>query len=124
MNTTLIQSSEYEALKISSLPTSPTADVNYGGYGYSASEMKAAFDALPLFILAKLNTLITDILAEPNESVAASMKTGISDSHTLSKLFEDVKDGSFASYLDVGGESLLEALVSIKNELNAIKAKL
>ena len=48
----VVFSDEYEHLKISSLPANPTAGVSYGGLGYNSNQMKAAFDALPLFIIS------------------------------------------------------------------------
>ena len=124
MKTTAITSAEYEGLKISALPTNPTADKQYGGYGYSASEMKAAFDALPLLILERLNSLIADITAAPDKSVAGAIKTGIRSSHTLADLFTDVTDGSLASYLKVGTTDLLTAVNEIRAELDEIRSML
>ena len=121
MKTKLIEGSEYENLKISALPTCPTADVNYGGYGYNATDMKAAFDALPLFVLEKLNELIEDIFAEAENSVSGAIKTGIADGHTLQRLFQDIKDGTLASYLSVGGENLLSVINGIKADIEALK---
>ena len=120
MTTKVIESSEIEGLKISSLPTNPTAHVNYGGMGYNAIQMKAAFDALPLFIIERLNSLINDIGASPDSSVSASIKTGISPSHTLSQLFSDLTDGSLASYLMIGERTLAEELAAIKRAIEAL----
>ena len=50
MKTTKILDSEIANLKISSLPSRPTAPTAFGGNGYSAKEMKEFFDKLPLFI--------------------------------------------------------------------------
>ena len=61
MNTEKITESEIEELKISSLPSRPTAPPSFGGKGYTAKEMKEAFDKLPLFIIERLNSLIDDI---------------------------------------------------------------
>ena len=99
MTTKAIQNSEIEGLKISSLPSNPTANPNYGGLGYSAAQMKAAFDALPLFIIERLNTLIADITASPPHSVSGAIKTGIRRNwdHTLADLFADFESGQLAS---------------------------
>ncbi len=121
MKTKIIEGQEYENLKISALPTCPTADVNYGGYGYNATDMKAAFDALPLFVLGKLNELIEDILAEAENSIAGAIKTGIAEGHTLYRLFEDIKNGALASYLSVGGENLLTVINGMRSDINALK---
>ena len=61
MNTTKILDSEIDALKVASLPTRPTAPTAFGGSGYTASEMKAAFDRLPLRIIEGFNSLLTEI---------------------------------------------------------------
>lgn len=61
MNAKKIYDSEIESKKISSLPTRPTASTAFGGKGYTATEMKEAFDLLPLHIVSAFNTLIGDI---------------------------------------------------------------
>ena len=61
MTTSKITDSEIESLKISSLPTRPTAPTAFGGQGYTATEMKEAFDKLPLKIIEEFNALIDDI---------------------------------------------------------------
>ena len=61
MTTNKITDSEIESLKVGSLPTRPTAPTAFGGRGYTATEMKAAFDKLPLKIIEEFNALIDDI---------------------------------------------------------------
>ncbi len=124
MNSTLILNSDIENLKISSLPTNPTADANHGGLGYNASAMKAAFDALPLFLVEKYNSLIRDILAEPESSISGELKTGLSDNHTLASLFYDIRNGNFAAYLLFAGKSLAEHIREIKNDIEELKTRL
>jgi len=63
MNTNRITAEELEPLKVASLPTRPTAPEYYGGLGYTAKDMKEAFDKLPLFIAEVLNSLIDDTRA-------------------------------------------------------------
>ena len=46
---------------MSSLPTRPTAPSAFGGSGYTATEMKAAFDRLPLKIIERFNLLLSEI---------------------------------------------------------------
>lgn len=106
MTATKITAEEIRNLKIASLPTHPTSPRAYGGKGYTASEMKAAFDMLPLFIIERLNALLDDIDRDGDGSVSEHIKTGITDGHTLANLFKDVSGGSFATYLTVGDESL------------------
>ncbi len=108
MKTEKITENEISELKVSSLPTRPTSPVTYGGRGFTASDMKAAFDRLPLFIIERLNSLIEDIKALPEESVAADIRTGIREEHSLSELFSDIVSGIFCEYLSVGDESLSE----------------
>ena len=61
MNTKKITDSEIESLKVASLPTRPTAPTAFGGKGYTATEMKQAFDKLPLRIIEGFNSLIGEI---------------------------------------------------------------
>lgn len=61
MITKKISDSEIESLKVASLPTRPTAPTAFGGKGYTAAQMKAAFDRLPLRILEEFNSLIGEI---------------------------------------------------------------
>ena len=122
MKSKIIEKAEYEALTVSSLPSNPTARVNYGGLGYDAVKMKAAFDALPIFILERLNMLITDISESPEKSVSAAIRTGIGgDSHTLNDLFTDILSGRLASYLYVGSGSLANEIADIKQRLTRLE---
>ena len=75
MQSKKIEEAEIASLKVSSLPTRPTASYAFGGRGYTASEMKAAFDKLPEYIIEKLNLLIDDLLREGDESDVGSYKT-------------------------------------------------
>ena len=61
MKSKIIKDSEVSSLKVSSLPTRPTASAAFGGKGYTASEMKAAFDRLPLRIIEGFNSLVEEI---------------------------------------------------------------
>lgn len=61
MLTKKILDSEIESLKVASLPTRPTAPTAFGGKGYTSTEMKAAFDKLPLRIIEEFNTLVGEI---------------------------------------------------------------
>lgn len=61
MKTQKISESEISTLKVSSLPTRPTAPTSYGGRGYTSLEMKMAFDLLPLFIIERYNALIDEL---------------------------------------------------------------
>jgi hypothetical protein len=83
MNTKKITESEIEELKISSLPTRPTAPTAFGGKGYSATEMKEAFDRLPLYVAERLNSLIDDI-------ESGSLADLIAESEPFATLLGDV----------------------------------
>ena len=108
MNTKKIFADDIEDLKVSSLPSRPTAPTSFGGRGYTASQMKAAFDRLPLFIIERFNSLIDDVSTEGEGSLAADIPTGISDGHTLAALFADLCDGELAKYLSLGELTLRE----------------
>jgi hypothetical protein len=69
--------------KISSLPTRPTAPTAFGGKGYSATEMKEAFDRLPLYVAERLNSLIDDI-------ESGSLADLIAESEPFATLLGDV----------------------------------
>ena len=116
-----ILTAEIEPLKISSLPTRPTAPTSFGGRGYTAAEMKGAFDRLPLLIIEKFNGLVDAISAVGEDALANSIPSGIADGHTLGELLADIKNGSFASYLDVYGKTLTERLESILGDITRIK---
>jgi hypothetical protein len=106
MNATRITDSEIAEAAVSSLPTRPTSPTAFGGKGYTSAEMKAAFDRLPLLLAKRYNSLLEDVESLGEGSLAESIPTGISEGHTLTDLFSDVKNGNLASYLRVGGESL------------------
>lgn len=106
MNATRITAEEISALSVASLPTHPTSPAAFGGGGYTAAEMKSAFDRLPLLLAERYNSLLDDAEALGEGSLAASIPTGIAEEHTLTNLFSDVKNGNLASYLTVGEESL------------------
>ncbi len=120
MNTKKITEGEISPLKISSLPTRPTAPGAFGGKGYTPSEMKRAFDLLPLFIIDRLNSLIDDIELDREGGISSSIKTGIYDGHTLEKLFEDIVSGDAATYLTVSGESLFDTLAALEARINKV----
>ena len=63
MKATKITNADITPLRVSSLPSRPTAPKAYGGLGYTAAQMKSAFDAFPMFLANKFNALMTDITA-------------------------------------------------------------
>lgn len=120
MNTSKILDSEISGLKVASLPTRPTAPQNFGGKGYTATQMKEAFDKLPMFIIYRFNLLLDDICSLGESSLSGAVPTGISDGHTLRDLFLDVLSGELARYLSVGEESLTEMKLRINSALDKI----
>lgn len=106
MQTTKITKEDVANITVSSLPSRPTSDYIYGGEGYSSAQLREAFDRLPLYIISAFNTLLDDIKREGEDSLAGSMPTGLADDHTLADLFDEIKNGSFALRIMVGGEPL------------------
>lgn len=117
MKATKIASSESEPMLIASLPTRPTAPSAFGGKGYTATEMKAAFDKLPLFIIEHYNNLIDDI---QNGSICESIPTGIDSAKTLSALLQAFADGTVASIITYRDTTLTAYLESIRSDLDRI----
>lgn len=124
MKSKIIKDSEVSSLKVSSLPTRPTASAAFGGKGYTASEMKAAFDKFPEYLLTKLNLLIEDLLKEGDESYVGNYKTGIVENQTLKALIEGIVTGEFAELLTVDGRRLCDVLNTIESDLRIIKERL
>ena len=124
MKATKILNSEISDLKIASLPSKPTAPMALGGKGYSAKEMKEAFDRLPMFIIGRYNDLMDDISDTGPDSLAASIKTGIKNDHTLRSLFSDITTGELATYFNIFGESLVSHLIGIKSDIAYVKERL
>ena len=121
MKATIIKDSDISELKVSSLPTKPTAPRSMGGMGYGAKEMKEAFDRLPLFIIEKFNALIEDISSIGKDSLSGTVKTGLKDGHTLADLFCDIQSGEIATYLTVLGKSLATQLSEMKADIDTLK---
>lgn len=113
---------DIRGLKISSLPTRPTTSSTLGGRGYSTKDMKEAFDKLSLYIIECFNRLIEDITCEPEGSIASSIRTGITDTHTLSELFSDILSGELANYMTVFGESLVNYLGKLREDVDSLKS--
>ena len=110
MNSTKITDAEIDGLSVASLPTRPTSPTAFGGAGYTASELKAVFDRLPLLLVERYNSLIDDAESLGEGSLASSIPTGIDEGHTLADLFSDVSGGNLATYIKVGDESLYSVI--------------
>lgn len=116
MNTEKIKREEISSLLISSLPSRPNAPGAFGGKGYTAQEMKEAFDRLPLFLVERFNSLLDDLTDSADGSLAASLPTGLGEGHTLSDLFADVQSGAFTDYLSAGEKTLAARLAEIEEK--------
>jgi hypothetical protein len=75
-----ITDSEISERLVASLPTRPNAPISFGGRGFSAAEMKSAFDRLGLLIAERFNALLDDI---QSGSLAAELRVG---DYTLEEL--------------------------------------
>ncbi len=120
MNTQPILESEYAPLCIAALPSRPTASSAFGGRGYTATQLKEAFDRLPLLIIHRFNALLSDIGSTGTGSLASEIPTGLESGHTLKNLFEDLKSGTLSTYLDVGGRSLYHLLTEMESTLETL----
>lgn len=124
MKSTKISEGDISDKKIASLPTRPTTPTGFGGVGYTAAEVKAAFDKLPLYIIERFNELIEDIKGENGGSVTDAVKTGITDTHTLAEFFLDVLSGDACAYFGAPSGTLAEYLTSLRRDVNKIAARL
>ena len=124
MKATKITGGDIADKTVSSLPTRPTLPQAFGGKGYTATELKEAFDRLPLYIVEKFNELIDDIKCTNGSTIADAILTGLDDGHTLLALFEDIKNGAFAGYLTVADMPLSEFLLKLRVDVDKIATAL
>lgn len=120
MKTTKLNDTEISESSVASLPTRPNAPYAFGGNGLTADALKAAFDALPLLIAERLNSLIDDIKGENGGSIADTLKTGLNPGHTFSNLMEDVTGGQFITYLQAPSGSVCTYLLSLRADIDRI----
>lgn len=118
-----IKDEELDLLGVAALPTRPTAAKAFGGKGYTAAEMKAAFDRLPRLIAERHNALVAAAAQTGEGSLAAAMPTGLTEGHTLAQLFEDLASGAFAAYATVHGDTLADVIAELKSDVAALKAR-
>jgi hypothetical protein len=83
-----------QPLRIASLPTRPTAPTYLGGKGFTATEMKEAFDLLPSLIAERYNSLL-----------------------------EDIESGDVLDVIKIDGKTLRAYLAYILSEINSLKSK-
>ena len=124
MNSRKITEDDIADIRVSSLPTRPTAPTAFGGKGYTANELKAAFDRLPLYIIDCFNKLIDDITGVGG-NVTDSIKTDISEAQTLKAVLDGIKNGNLSTYLITpGGLSLAERLSNISESIASLAERL
>ena len=121
MKAKAVTEAEMAPLRVSSLPTRPTAPAAFGGKGYTAKEMKEAFDRLPELAIERINDLIDDV---GSGELAKSLATGITVAPTLAKLLSDLESGSLASYMGVFGTTLAAYLSKMREDVDEIKEAL
>ena len=108
MNIRKITEEEVRSLWVQRLPDTPNRAGRFGTPGMSASEIKAAYDALGLRIVERYNELVEAVLGG---EVASTLPTGNGDD-TLEDFFADVKSGALATYLTVDGARSLAVLAA------------
>ena len=124
MNTSKITQKELITNSVANLPTRPNAPHAFGGTGLTATELKDAFDALPKLVAERFNLLLEDIGTEGEAGITGSIKTGLSADHTLYNMLEDIKSGAFISYLGAPSGTVAEYLLSLREDIDKIKAAL
>lgn len=123
MKSQIIEQDRIAGMLVAHLPTRPNAPTSLGGAGYTATDMKCAFDRLPLFLHGRINTLIEDITGENGGSITDVVKTQLFDGHTLKDFFDDVKSGDATSYIKCFDSSLAEYLQKLRSDINALAEK-
>lgn len=122
MFTKIIEESEIEPLSIASLPTRPTAPTSLGGKGFSASEMRACFDALPRLIADRLNQLIEELEDGLVEALAKEIDMELPyTGYSFGTFVEDFGRGALVNYLHLGegGPTLGEVIPSLMEKIEA-----
>ena len=82
----------------------------------TATQLRAAFDRLPILLADRLNALIDamGLYAEEEEkhTVASLIATGLEEGHSLEQLFAEVESGVLAHRLSVDGERTLREVIA------------
>ena len=103
-----ITDAEVKSLWIQRLPDAPNRGGRYGTRGMNAAELKAAYDALSLRIVSHYNALV-DYL---NAGGLAGQLPGAREGTNLEEFMEEIRSGSFSTYLTVDGSRSLSALAA------------
>lgn len=106
---------------IASLPTRPTAPSAFGGKGYTAAEMKAAFDRLPIFIIERFNMLLDEITSG---EICESIPTSIESAPTLAALINAVASGTLASVVAYRDTTLTAYLETLREDVDRLISKI
>lgn len=121
MTATKLTEAEMQPLRISSLPTRPTAPTAFGGKGYTSVQMKEAFDLLPNLIAERFNALIEDITS--GELADSLPNDSCEELPTLGALFSGIKSGALADAITVLGASLTSTIASLRADINKLAEK-
>jgi hypothetical protein len=71
-------------------------------------------------LIQRFNSLLDDIYADKDASLLSVLKTGLTDEHTVADLIDDLKNGSFSSYITVSGESLATVIEEIRYDIQSL----
>lgn len=119
MNATKILDEEIKDIRISSLPTIPTAPSSFGGIGYSSVSMKYAFDRLSLFIIERFNLLIDDL-----SGTAFADNVMLTSTYSLKQLYTDIRNGNLADMIILLGKTLTTHIDELHTEVAQLRAEL
>ena len=117
MKTKQISAQEIAPLRISALPTRPTAPVAFGGKGYTSAEMKAAFDKLPELIIERFNSLIADVT---DGGILGAIPVSIDGYSSLRELIDGISAGSLAAKTAVFDTTLTEFLAALRSDVDRL----
>ena len=122
MTATKLSEAEMQPLRISSLPTRPTAPSAFGGKGYTSAKMKEAFDLLPNLIAERLNALIDDVTS--GEIATAIPNDDCDELPNLKALLSGIKSGALADAIVVLDTSLTSYLTALREDINKLSEKI
>lgn len=120
MSVQKIKDSEIDERLIANLPTRPNAPTALGGKGYSAADLKAAFDSLPTLIAARYNELIDDLTNEDGSEAIRGAYTGV-EGETVGMLLDGMKDGTILDKILIDEEILSAYLRTLKAEIAELR---
>lgn len=120
MNTEIITETEIASRAISNMPTRPTAPLAFGGSGYTAKEMKSAFDALPRLIAERVNSLILDI---KEGRVLDGIPTQNESLKTLGEIVRGIEDGGLAACVKIFDTTLALFLAKLRSDVDTLLSR-